>query len=177
MQARKRKTAAGERGFTLIELMVVVGIIGVLSSVAIPSYIRYQLKAKSAEAGMNLGEIRAAEEVYKAEEDVYMAAAAAPGGALGSAKRPWVNNVGFDTIGFTPKGAVYYNYSVDTSPASRPTLVDGSGFPSATGVSTAPELGYVATAEGDLDGDGITQIFGVTDGGAYVARSKAGTIF
>ncbi len=40
----------GNRGFSLIELMIAVGIVGTLASVAGPAYIRYANRAKSAEA-------------------------------------------------------------------------------------------------------------------------------
>ncbi|HEX8953673.1 MAG TPA: prepilin-type N-terminal cleavage/methylation domain-containing protein [Polyangia bacterium] len=59
------------RGFTLIELMIVVAIIGVLAVVAGTAYRRYMDSGRTAEAMAMLGEIRAKEEAYRAEYSQY----------------------------------------------------------------------------------------------------------
>src|SRR5262245_63582545 len=52
MLARLRRKAAG--GFTLIELMIVVAIIGILAAVAIPAFMKYIRRSKTTEATMNI---------------------------------------------------------------------------------------------------------------------------
>lgn len=58
-------------GFTLVELMVVVAIIGVLSAVAIPNFKKYQAKAKVSEAKLQLSSIYTAETSFYADFNIY----------------------------------------------------------------------------------------------------------
>lgn len=59
------------KGFTLIELMIVVAIIGILAALAIPNFMRFQAKSKQSEAKANLKSIFTAEKSYAAEKDEY----------------------------------------------------------------------------------------------------------
>jgi prepilin-type N-terminal cleavage/methylation domain-containing protein len=67
VSAMKARTT---RGFTLIELMIVVAIIGILASIAIPTILRYTRKAKTAEAVQALKQIVDGSRIYMVEERV-----------------------------------------------------------------------------------------------------------
>jgi len=60
------KLSVNDKGFTLIELMIVVAIIGVLASIAYPSYQDYILRAKRADAKAGLLNLQLAQEKYRA---------------------------------------------------------------------------------------------------------------
>ncbi|MEE8494617.1 MAG: prepilin-type N-terminal cleavage/methylation domain-containing protein, partial [Nitrospirales bacterium] len=64
-------TPGNEKGFTLIELMIVVAIIGILAAIAIPNFLKYQAKSRQAEAKTNLGGVFVAETSYFGEQARY----------------------------------------------------------------------------------------------------------
>ncbi len=107
-------------GFTLIELMIVVAIIGILAAIAIPNFMRFQLKAKASEGKTNLAAIRTAEESYMAEFGTYVQVATAVPVALPlNLKSVWAEPpcpapgpTCFNTLGWAPEGSVYYQYQV-----------------------------------------------------------------
>lgn len=65
------KKVLHEDGFTLVELMVVVAIIGILSAVAIPNFQRYQAKSKTSEARLQLASLYSAQTSFASDFDYY----------------------------------------------------------------------------------------------------------
>jgi type IV pilus assembly protein PilE len=59
------------RGFTLVELLIVIVIIGILAAIAIPSYTSYMRRARRADAKTALEQVRAAQEMWRAEKGGY----------------------------------------------------------------------------------------------------------
>ena len=145
------KQMSRTHGFTLVELMIVVAIIGILASVAIPSFINYQLTAKRSEAFSNLASIAKAQKSYYAEFNTFVPVAAEPLGAVGVAtttKRDSTSvATAFGQIGWAPEGDVFFDY--DTQTTAGPPL--GNCGACVAGC-------FTSSAYGDLDGNGLFSI-------------------
>ncbi len=138
-------------GFSLIELVVVVAIIGILTAIAIPGFIRYQLRSRTSEALMNLKSIATAEETYLAEFGSYVSVSSpVPATAPGNGRAAWTSGSSFDVLGWRPEGSVQFQYLI---------TADGTG----SGLER-----FTAEARGDLDGDGQPSFW------AFVKPGRAG---
>ena len=92
------------KGFTLIELMIVVVIIGILAALAIPNFLRYQAKSKQAEAKTNLGAIYVSEISYFGEKNTF--------GDIGD-------------LDWAPEGTTRYSYVTTPTTTSFTAGADG----------------------------------------------------
>jgi type IV pilus assembly protein PilA len=112
-------------GFTLVELMIVVAIIGILAAIAVPQFIRMQWRAKRAEVPSNIDGIKTAQVAYNAAFDRYIEQTSYyPSSAVGKGQVPWPTGSAFDTLGWTPDGEVRGAYRV-VSTSSTDFLVTG----------------------------------------------------
>ncbi len=68
---RQLKKKNGQKGFTLIELMIVVAIIGILAAIAIPQFAKYRARAQNSAALSDTRNIRTDMEGYNAEWQSY----------------------------------------------------------------------------------------------------------
>jgi type IV pilus assembly protein PilA len=154
-----------KRGFTLVELMIVVAIIGVLAALAIYGVSRYMANAKTAEARTAVGQIvKDAKSAYSREK---------MGGAL-------------LTVGTSVQGSNAFCASANSVPSALTAVAKGKyqsdptewGGDQQTGWTclrfsitdpqrymytyTASTDGFSAIGNGDLDGDGVPSTFSMT---------------
>ncbi len=145
-QSNARLTMIRQDGFTLVELMIVVALIGILASIAVPQFRRYQMVSKRSEAFTNLKALATSQKSFFAEWGSFVDSGPEPwdtsGVVPGQRKRDVTPlTAAFSQLGWTPEGDVYYDY-------------DNCSANGSAGCTCACPTCFTATAWGDLDDDG-----------------------
>jgi len=139
------------QGFTITELMITVVIIGVLASIAIPSFTSYIYKARVTEATNFLGGIKQRQEAYRNEFGQYCAVDGDDWGSWNPASIPgidpvvWAPTTEWMQLGANPDGPIRFRYATiagfpGVAPPADTSLDDDDHW-------------FAARAEGDLDED------------------------
>ncbi len=160
---RSRRNVMRRRGFTLVELMIVVAIIGVLASLAIYGVARYLKHAKTAEATRSLGAIETgARQQYQREtpyggsdlvyvhsfcENAPLTPSTVPAASKVAVPAAAWNHSAWTCLKFSMTDPQFYAYKHESN--------------SATGTAAT----YTASAIGDLDGNGVTALFEISGHG------------
>ena len=100
---RPKISASDSKGFTLIELMIVIAIITIIAAIAIPMFLNFMKKAKAVEGETAVHEIKRLEDHYYAENLQYS------------------NNI--STIGYDPSTLKYYAISIQVNGAGPPPFL------------------------------------------------------
>jgi prepilin-type N-terminal cleavage/methylation domain-containing protein len=101
----KRSTRRGQSGFSLLELLIVLVIIGILVGIAVPVYMSSTVKAKQTEAQELLHQIYLMERLYYQNHDQYWI----PSAGLIADK---TNQFAFDTLGVEIMKSARYRYEI-----------------------------------------------------------------
>jgi prepilin-type N-terminal cleavage/methylation domain-containing protein len=128
MNFMRRVRLGSEKGFSLIELMIVVAIIGILATIALPNFQKFQRRARQSEAKGMLSGIYTAQKSFAAEWEGYS-------GDLGA-------------IGYAPEGQIRYDGSAGaaTYPMAYPAMAARPGLTSVQamcGGANAPDCNFV----------------------------------
>lgn len=145
-----------QRGFTLIELMIVVGVIAILAAIAIPSFFRQSSKVKaSSEVTPMMAELAMKLDQYKVENGQYLAVAKCPTATstTGTATSTCLSNADWVALRINPPQTTLrctYEVAVGDGLTAAATPITGVTW-------SSPAMSwYYVIAECDSDGSGGT---------------------
>ena len=136
-----------KKGFSLIELMVVIAIIALLSMISIPHFLKFLSKSKRTEAYVQLRALYLEEKAYFSEHGAY------------------TNIIGDQGLSFKPDGALLYTYGFAGTAGKNYILGTLNTPASALKDTKVSGNSFVIAAAGDIDNDGNPDVLTIDQTG------------
>jgi general secretion pathway protein G len=128
----------GERGFTLVELMVVVAIIALLAAIIIPNYVHARAQAAVSQSEANLKEIATALELYYTDHQTYPPSGSVTPAIFGGANNPYMSTTPTNALG---REEYVYTFTAPTGGAPPTYALADPGSYDPTTLSSVPLKG------------------------------------
>jgi len=161
------------QGFTITELMVAVVIMGVLATLAIPSFTGYIYKARVTEATNFLSKIKQRQEAYRNEFGQYCPVNGAtwdeswnPSDIPGVDPVMWETTAEWQQLGASPDAPTRFQYATIAG-------FPGSAVPTDSNLDNDDHW-FAARAQGDLNGDGVSFFLEIFSQSTQIYNSASG---
>lgn len=156
------------KGFTLIEVLLVIAVIGILSAIAVPAYSAYMQKAKASAAVLAIGVIQKAIAAYFAETGTYPSSLADVG--MDTMRDPWGHPYQYLRIA----GATTTASSAGSQAAASAGSTSGGSSGSSGSGNSSATAGKSGSGNGKAGGDGTITGAGTNSGANASGASTTG---